>query len=40
MEGKVSYQFHLECFEDGTVLAAQVTAAIAKLTAISDFDKN
>ena len=40
MEGKVSYQFHPECFEDGTVLAAQLAAAIAKLTASSDFDKN
>ena len=40
MEGKVSYQFHPECFEDGTVLADQLAAEIAKLTASSDFDKN
>ena len=34
-EGKVWYQFHPECFEDGTVLADQLAAEIAKLTASS-----
>ena len=39
-EEPVWYQFHPECFEDGTVLAAQLAAEIAKINEGNDSDKN